>query len=43
MANTAHDRAAKEVADLRLETETYIQKWVHSNLEPAQTHLGLGD
>jgi hypothetical protein len=43
MANTAHDRAAEEVAQLRREIEKHNQKLVQSNLKPTQTRFGLGD
>jgi len=42
MANTAHDRAAKEVAELRKEIETHNLKMIQSNLKPRQTPFGFG-
>jgi hypothetical protein len=43
MANTAYDRAAKEVAELRKkEIEKHNHKQVQSNLKPSQSNFGFG-
>lgn len=43
MANTAHDRAAKEAAELRLKVGGHIQILVRSKLEPSHSRFGFGD